>query len=122
MVKGMKASDIEERFARSLYKAGIEFSFQEHYFGPAKNTPGAVQVDFMVKTGGSWVPVQIDGEIAHKTLGQRMEDKVKDARLNLYFSHVGVYQVKRIPDGTKYPMGALDTQDSTDKIVSELFS
>lgn len=120
-INGEKASDIEERFARSLWKRNIEFTFQQHYFGPAKNTPGAIQVDFMVSLGAMWTPVQIDGEIAHRTVMQRMEDKIKDSRLNAYFSRNGINNVVRIPDGKYYPIGALDTQDNTDRIVKSLF-
>ena len=121
-IGGIKASDIEERFARSLSKHRLEYTFQQHYFGPAKNTPGAIQVDFMVNLGAMWVPVQIDGEIAHRTIMQRMEDKVKDSRLNQHFSLVGVKPVVRIPDGVYYPIGALDTQENTDRIVKSLFA
>ena len=119
-VKGLDASDIEERFAKALDKLGLEYSFRDHYFGPARNTPGAIEVDFMVHSG-NWQPVQIDGEIAHKTVGQRSEDRRKDQRLNNYFSRHGINHVIRIPDGVRHTFTALDTQESTDTIVRGLF-
>jgi len=121
MVQGEKASDIEERFARALDKLGISYTFQQHYFGPAKNTPGAIQIDFMVTSGASQVPVQIDGEIAHKTLSQREEDRIKDTRLNAYFARVGINPVIRIPNGVTQLITDLDTQESTDRIAARLF-
>lgn len=117
-VQGQEATDIEERFAVALYKNKLSFSFREHYFGPARNTPGAIEVDFMV-FDGSWWPVQIDGEFAHKSATQQDEDRAKDAILNNYFSQSGVNNVIRIPDGDIYQHGILDEQDDVDRLVEE---
>jgi len=121
-VMGKKASDIEERFARALYKnQNVQnFSFREHFFGPARNTPGAVEIDYIV-FDGAWWPIQIDGQYAHKSQGQRGEDKIKDALLNQYFSSVGINAVRRIPDGKEYMPGILDEQSNVDEVVKELF-
>ena len=122
-VQEQEASDIEERYARSLTKNDNvdRFSFKEHYFGPARNTPGAREVDFMVLSGGSWWPDQIDGEIGHKTAAQKARDRISDAVLNQYLSQYGVNPVRRIPDGVNYLMDALDTQESSDQIVKDLY-
>lgn len=119
-VQGKEASDIEERFARALDKLEKRYSFREHFFGPARNTPGAIEVDFLVDDG-TWFPIQIDGEYAHKTAGQKDRDNVNDARLNQYFSKVGVSNVRRIPDGKEYMVGDLDDQESADQVVKEVF-
>ena len=58
-IGGLKASDIEERFARSLSKYKLEYTFRQHYFGPARTTPGAIEVDFMVNLGATWVPASL---------------------------------------------------------------
>jgi len=122
-VQEQEASDIEERYARALNKnKNVQrFSFREHYFGPARNTPGAKEVDFMVMAGGTWWPNQIDGEIGHKSAAQKSNDRISDAVLNQYFAQYGINPVKRIPDGVKYLMDALDTQESADSIVEELY-
>ena len=119
-VQDWEASDIEERFAKALNKIDKVFSFREHYFGPARNTPGAVEVDFMVEDG-SWFPIQIDGEYAHRTAAQREKDRLNDARLNQYFQKYGINPIQRIPDGKQYVVGDLDEQESVDQIVKELF-
>jgi len=119
-VQGWEASDIEERFARALRKNNIKFSFREHFFGPTRTTPGAVEVDFLVESGGWW-PIFIDGEYAHKSQTKRDEDSVKDARLDELLMKYGINPSRRIPDGKKYMVGDLDDQDSVDQIVEELF-
>ena len=122
-VNGWEASDIEERFANALRKSRVvaQFSFRDHYFGPARNTPGAIEVDFMVMSGGNWWPIQIDGEMAHKTVGQRQADAEKDARLNQYFSRYGINPVQRIPDLRRFTAGILDTQEGANEVVDEVF-
>jgi len=124
MVQGKKASDIEERFARALEgNKRIEgYSFLQHYFGPTRTTPGAVEVDFMVQAGGEWYPVQIDGEYAHKTQQQRDKDAQKDQILNKYFGKFGnIKNVMRIPDATTMHAGILDAQESADQLVKRIW-
>lgn len=119
-VQGWEASDIEERFARALDDMNLQYSFRDHYFGPARNTPGAIEVDFMVENGGYW-PVQIDGEYAHRTAQQRERDRLNDARLNQYFNSHGVNVVSRVPDGNRFMVGDLDTQEGANMVVEDLF-
>jgi hypothetical protein len=124
MVQGKKASDIEERFARALEsnKRIDGYSFLQHYFGPTRTTPGAVEVDFMVQAGGEVYPVQIDGEYAHKTQQQRDKDAQKDQILNKYFAKFGnIKAVQRIPDITRMHAGILDDQESADMLVNKLW-
>lgn len=122
IVMGWEASDIEERFARGLGKHNYveRYSFRDHYFGPARNVPGAVEVDFMVFSEGWW-PIQIDGAYAHKTVAQKDRDKENDARINEHLSKFGVNPVQRIPDSARFLTGCLDTQESADQTVRDLF-
>jgi len=110
-----EASDIEERFGRALAKAGLSFSFREHFFGPSRTTPGAVEVDFLVQIGGEVYPIFIDGEFAHKTQAQRDNDKIKDARFDDYARRFGAYPSQRIAGDV------LETQEQADMLVKEMF-
>jgi hypothetical protein len=111
-----EASDIEERFARSLSKEGIAFSFREHFFGPTRTTPGAVEVDFLVQVGPEIYPVFLDGEYAHKSQSQKDTDKLKDARFDELGMGYGFNPSTRI-EGEK-----LQTQEDTDEVVKEMFA
>lgn len=86
-VRGLPASNLEERFAIALDQSKdiVSYEFQPSYIG-ARNTSGEVKLDFMVYQGGQMFPIQIDGDYVHKTAAQREEDKVKDEQLDQYLS------------------------------------
>ena len=95
-LQGMKASDIEERSARSLDRRNISYDFRQAYIAP-RNVQGEVELDFMVYIGNVMQPVQVDGEFSHFTQQQKQEDRVKDAILNERLRRDGAYPVIRIP-------------------------
>lgn len=112
-VHGIKASDIEERFARSLYKKKLKFNFQVSFFA-GKNMPGEVRLDFMIDD--TFIqPVQIDGEFAHKTAAQISKDRLNDARLDDHLRGTGALPTVRIPGEL------LQTQEDSDRQLSELW-
>ena len=114
-VQGQSASDIEERFARALYKnERVEgFEFQQSYFA-GRNMPGEVRPDFIVYAGTVY-PVQIDGEYAHKSAEQKATDKAKDEQLDGYLTPMGAAVTQRIPGDL------LQTQEDADRLVREMF-
>lgn len=77
MVRGMGASDIEERFARSLDRMGVSYWFRLPVGAP-RGMPGYNELDFLVNSGG-YYPIQIDGEYSH--LGKEAKDMIADARI-----------------------------------------
>ena len=107
-LQGMKASDIEERSARSLDRRNISYDFRSAFIAP-RNVQGEVELDFMVYIGNVMQPVQIDGEFAHLTQQQKQEDRVKDAILNERLRRDGAYPVIRIPQ--RY----LETQEQSNR-------
>lgn len=111
-VQGITASDIEERFAKSLYKKQISFRFQESFFA-GRNMPGEVRLDFLI-TDLFIQPVQVDGEFAHKTAAQKERDRLNDARLDNHLSGTGALPTIRIPGEF------LQTQEDSDRQLSEL--
>lgn len=114
-VRGKKASDIEERFGRALDKNQrvSNYLFQVSYIA-GMNLPGEIRLDFLVFSGGTEWPIQIDGEFAHKTAAQKAEDAIKDAILDDFLK--GKAQATQRIDGE-----LLDTQDNADKLVRRLF-
>jgi hypothetical protein len=77
--------------------------------------PGEIRVDFMVQVGGIWYPIQIDGDFAHKTSGQKNDDRAKDAILNNRLQGTGAMPVQRIPGHL------LETYEMATQIGKELF-
>lgn len=115
VVNGEAATDIEERFARALWKnKRVEgFDFQNSYFA-GRNMAGEVRPDFIVYAGTAF-PVQVDGEFAHRTAEQKASDRAKDAMLDGLLTPMGAAPTQRISGEL------LQTQDDADRLVEELF-
>ena len=85
-VQGKRASAPEERFARALDKAKIEYYFR-WIIGEA-NTLGSVEVDFVCLTVVIQ-PVSILGEYAHASYSQKEQDWINEVKINEYFADWG---------------------------------
>lgn len=118
VVQGQQASDIEERFARALAKTNLVASWKfSVYVDTPFQLPGQEnEVDFFVWAGVLY-PIEVDGEFAHKSAGQRAGDKERDAVLGLYLQkrYPGSQPIERIPGYE------LDTQDKADALVRRMF-
>lgn len=112
-VHNNQASDIEERFARALYKLDIPFQFRVVFFGNP-GMPGSIEVDFLCNDL-VLQPVQIDGEFTHKSAAQKARDKRRDDRIDQYLMRQGAYPTVRVPGID------LQTQDDADKVAREIF-
>jgi hypothetical protein len=111
-VQGKEASDLEERFARALTKAGREFRFQVEVT-TAVTIPGEEnQVDFLVDD--IW-PTEVDGTFTHKTGSQRAHDELRDAIVNDTTRDWGWNPIRRVPGDT------LDSQEEADRVVGEMW-
>ena len=111
VVQGKRASDLEERFARALYKADLPFEFQVWIWVRG----GHKRLDFLVHHGLIY-PVEVDGVIAHRTSAQQGNDIVREALLNEAFLRRGWMALRRVS------WRQLDTQSAADRVVRELFS
>jgi hypothetical protein len=112
IVHGSQASDIEERFARALDKAGHDFSFQVPV--SVSGEANARLLDFAIDLG-MIQPVEVDGLFRHSTAAQRGSDKVREIQLNQVFRQWGWKPILRIP------YWKLATQALADRAVQELF-
>ena len=114
LVQGQRASDLEERFARALYKLKLRFWFQ-FYVYTAYSLPGEDKVvDFVVDAGLMW-PLEVDASFTHKTSEQRQYDKIRDAQVDEALGRAGYQRIQRIP-GEK-----LATQDLANQKAADLF-
>ena len=111
-VHNQVATDIEERFARSLYKRKIDFHFQVSFFA-GRNMPGEVRLDFLI-VDLFLQPVQIDGEFAHKSASAKARDQLNDARLDNHFAGSGAQLTVRL-DGAN-----LQTQQDSDRELARI--
>ena len=94
-VRGLEASDIEERFARALDAYEQDYIFQFEVTTAFTLPHQEKQVDFLVTTGQPR-PVEIDGTWVHKSAEQREYDSVRDAQVNQVLRPRGYLPVMRI--------------------------
>lgn len=113
-VNGVRATSIEERFARALRRRGLRFRFQVR-FPTAASLPGHERVvDFVVYHGLRY-PVEVDGEMTHSTSAQQGADAVREALLNEIFRWKGMLPLQRVK------WWQLETQALADAAVEKLF-
>ena len=111
-VNGQEASDIEERFARSLSSEGFSFSFNVP-IPTAVSLPGEKKIiDFLIHDLA--LPVEVDGEIGHKTQAQKGNDVVRDLMLNPVLRKEGFSEIVHVP------YWKLETQDLSNATVRAL--
>lgn len=122
-IQGLPASDLEERFARALDKAQVEYYFRQRISSPAigarkltrefANLPNEIEIDFLV-VKGLVKPVFIDGQIAHfKAKWQADLDDEKTNQTNAFGRMYGWDEAVRIP------YWKLENQDMTDAYVRQ---
>lgn len=125
-VKGLTASDIEERMANAFDTLKIGFYFRPRIssdlYGSRRlmtssqfqNLPGEVELDFLPDTLPIR-PVLIDGEISHfRTYWQRDEDQVKTDIINEFGKTNGWGEVVRVP------YVDILTPEATEKVAREI--
>lgn len=126
IVQGMKASDLEERFARAMDKLEIPYQFRVRLTSEAlgmrqltrafQNIRGEIEMDFFVNHGQTW-PIFIDGQIAHfYTPAQAEEDRLKTNAVNEFGQTFGWREAVRVP------FWKLQDQDSADRVAREIFA
>jgi hypothetical protein len=126
-IGGVKASDLEERFWRSLNKVELpsDFRFRISSALTGKqqltrrflNETGEVEIDFLVHKNGITTPVFIDGQIGHFfTDYQADKDALKTNAANEFGASIGWRPSVRVP------FWKLTDQTTTDRTVRELFS
>jgi hypothetical protein len=93
IIQGKDATEPEMIWARELQRAGKDFIFQFEV-PTAYTLPGqGKQIDFIVD--GQYAD-EIDGEIAHKTAGQKQEDFERDTQLEPMLRALGLNGIRRI--------------------------
>lgn len=114
-VNGVRATNIEERFARALKKHGLRYRFQVR-FATAVSLPDHERVvDFVVYHGLRY-PVEVDGEYAHSTNAREAADAIREELLN------EVFRWRSMPPLRRVKWWQLETQAQADAAVGELFS
>ena len=75
-VRDMKASAIEERFAKALDKERIPFEFR-YTIGAPRGVPGWKELDYLVEKNGQMYAIEIDSIFTHRRKGEA--DRLHDA-------------------------------------------
>lgn len=109
-VQGLKASMIEERFARALQKKNIPFQFRLE-LGAGRNQPGFKELDFLVERSGMFYAVEIDTAFTHRQ--KQNADVLHDAIVLNELKGLTVYPKVFHIDGDK----DLAVQKDADKVV-----
>jgi hypothetical protein len=108
-VHGLKASDLEERSARSLNKMDIDFNFQFEVT-TAFTLPGEERkVDFVVRQGLGYAYEIDEVEFIHRGAAAQQEDLVRDALINEKLAKLGIQPIVHIPSTD------LETQELSDE-------
>lgn len=115
-VHGKPASDLEERFARSLDKKNQNFIF-EFPVDTAYTLPEEEKmVDFIILTPIPQ-PVELDGIFIHKNAEKKYEDQLRDIQINEILEKQGYKPLLRI---TGDPIPLPEDQEISDEIVEKL--
>ena len=118
-VKGKKASDLAERFANALdaYPVVTYYKYSVLIDTPFQIPGQKNEVDFFVYVGVWVYPIEIDGEMAHKTAEQKAHDMIRDQQLDPVIKKKwpGARNIQRIP-GAK-----VQTRDDANLLVRSLF-
>lgn len=120
-----KASDLEERSARSLEKYKVGFMFRPQFVpsdppilleleSGGRDQQGNVEADFVFEAMSLPVAVLPDGQFAHKTRAQRERDREQDAKLAEVMRAYGGGYVIRVPHYW------LTTQEQSDLVYSQI--
>ncbi len=120
-VRGKKASDLEEIFARALEKSPkvVWWKREQLYGAPSRNAAGAKTLDYLVYTGVLY-PIQIDDEWIHKSAATKAKDAMSDAFIFQKLASQGPRPVRRIK-GNELRDGRRASQEKADKLVREMF-
>lgn len=118
VVQGMNASAPEERMAKALDKAGIQYIFR-YTVGAPRGLPGWKELDFLVSSGGLLHAVEVDTAFTHRN--KQQSDVLHDAIV------LNDQNIKAM--GEVYPQvlhvsgdSDLSDQDSADKFVKMNFT
>lgn len=127
-VRGKKASDIEERFARAVDKLpewGYSFRLRispltHRVSGIIQNLPGEVEIDFLLYRGSTLLPIQIQGEIGHfYTAWQSVVDDEKEETINGVMRAYGAQPVLLVPE-KREDLWRLANQENADQLAREI--
>src|SRR3990172_1638061 len=92
-VHGKRASDLEERFARALDEARLQFIFQYPLYG-AYQIPGEEnKIDFMVFDGPVLIPVEPRGGFVHESPSKTALDGRRTQILNEALARQGIREI-----------------------------
>lgn len=115
-IQGLKASIIEERFARALDGGKVSYQFR-YTLGAPRGLPGWFEVDFLALQNGMVYPVEIDTAFTHRDKGRK--DVLHDARVLQELEKEGLSFFPKVThiDGEI----SLADQKSAKALVKELF-
>ena len=111
-VQGQPASDLEERFARALYRYSMPFDFQVFVMTAISLPHQQKEVDFIV----GQQPVNVHGFIGHRfTIGQKGYDWLRDRHIDEALRPMGFMPIITITEKE------LGRQEDADTFVRRRF-
>lgn len=116
-VQGMTASAPEERMARALDKAGIQYLFR-YVVGAPKGLPGWKELDFLITSGGQLHPVEVDTAFTHRN--KQNADILHDA---IILNDSGIRAMGEVYPQVRHVDGDadLDTMEHAQRYVKQNF-
>lgn len=117
-VHGVRASVLEERFARALDFFGIDYRFQ-YEIPSIYSLPGEEKtIDFLVYDGGIAFPVEIGSLFVHGSPSNQEEERARIATINAVLPLLGIMSVT---DDSYVELDHPKSFEDAKDIVSSLF-
>ncbi len=85
IIQNQEASSYEYNFAKALERWGLEYEFQQDFFG-GRNILGGMVIDFIVYTAPLPTPCWVNGEYAHGSGERKEQDFLQQTMINTQFS------------------------------------
>lgn len=117
-VHGVRASALEERFARALDFFGLDYRFQ--FEVPSiYSLPGQEKtIDFLVYDGGIAFPIEIGSRFVHASPSEQEKERERTAQMNAVLPTLGIMQ---ITDDSYIPLDRPTSVEDAKDIVARLF-
>lgn len=117
-VQGMQASAPEERMAKALDKAGIQYLFR-YTVGAPRGLPGWKELDFLISSGGLLQAVEVDTAFTHRN--KQQSDVLHDA---IVLNDQSIQAMGELYPRVMHVSGDSDLsdQDSANKFVKQNFT
>lgn len=118
-VHGVRASALEERFARALDFYGLQYQFQFEVPGMYSIPGEGKLIDFIVYDGGIAWPVEIGSAFVHDSTSKKEEEHQRVQTINNVLPMLGIMMIDE--DNSYVPFDRPEDFEDAKDLVSQMF-